>query len=329
MPYLVITSAQLFKYFEHGSARFYKAVFCLAMANSGVNPLIYAWKNSAFRRAFGKLLRCQRPDGGGADQEQIESMRSAAARKSSSMIQRQDTFNSTRTLDFGTPPSSARPRTNSSDSASTDQAYGGGGYGIGAFHGSSRRGSIGTTDSGCVVVMKHKRLSSLSSEHRYSQTTISEETVSNHTTVVMFSSQEVESSDVETTPRKEPPRKEIPAAQPTRNAKLIRNKCAILESFDSVSDDSQYSEYDSRPPTQIPPPPPLPPQSLAISTKSIFNFKHVFAKSLSSSAMVSDAEITAVDSAPKKKSQSMNGSGKQQTMAYKVKENFETVVCKL
>lgn len=32
------------------------------MANSGMNPLIYAWKNKNFRRAFALLLRCKNPD---------------------------------------------------------------------------------------------------------------------------------------------------------------------------------------------------------------------------------------------------------------------------
>lgn len=32
------------------------------MANSGMNPIIYAWKNRNFRRAFGHLLRCKAPD---------------------------------------------------------------------------------------------------------------------------------------------------------------------------------------------------------------------------------------------------------------------------
>lgn len=275
------------------------------MANSGVNPLIYAWKNSAFRRAFGKLLRCQKPDGGGADQEQIESMRSAAARKSSSVMHRQDTFNSTKT-DFSTPPSSARQRTNSSDSASDIAGIGMGGYGGGGgggigIHG-QHRGSI--TDSGVVVVMKHKRLSSLSSEHRYSQTTISEETISNHTTVVMFSSQEVESSDVESTPRKE-----VPQPPPTRNtnAKLIRNKCAILESFDSVSDESSKYSPDL----------PDPPQK-----NSIFNFKHAFTTTLKSSSV--DLPEAIIQPQPKNKHQMMAN-----TMACRVNENFETVVCKL
>lgn len=220
MPYLVVVSVHVFKFVETGSARFYKAAFCLAMANSGLNPLIYAWKNAAFRKAFGKLLRCQRPDI--AVQDPVESVRSVNHRRSSQGIHRQETINSLRT-DFGTPPSSARTRANSSDlETGIDAPVDGGGP----------RGSI--TDSGVVVVMKHKRLSSISSEHRNSATTISEETCSNHTTVVMFSTSQENESDYMETPKK--------TLESNRTAKLIRNKCAILESFDSISDESTVGE---------------------------------------------------------------------------------------
>lgn len=37
----------------------YEATFTLAMSNSGMNPLIYAWKNTNFRKAFWCLLRCR------------------------------------------------------------------------------------------------------------------------------------------------------------------------------------------------------------------------------------------------------------------------------
>lgn len=47
---------------NHSSATLYKGAFSLAMANSGMNPLIYAWKNRNFRKAFSNLLRCKNPD---------------------------------------------------------------------------------------------------------------------------------------------------------------------------------------------------------------------------------------------------------------------------
>lgn len=50
------------------------------MANSGMNPIIYAWKNTNFRRAFGRFLKCKRPD----SIEPSQSIRSNLHRKSSS-----------------------------------------------------------------------------------------------------------------------------------------------------------------------------------------------------------------------------------------------------
>lgn len=40
----------------------YKGVFSLAMLNSALNPIIYAWKNTNFRKAFSRLLHCRSPD---------------------------------------------------------------------------------------------------------------------------------------------------------------------------------------------------------------------------------------------------------------------------
>lgn len=40
----------------------YEVAFTLAMANSGMNPMIYAWKNTNFRKAFWCLLRCRNPN---------------------------------------------------------------------------------------------------------------------------------------------------------------------------------------------------------------------------------------------------------------------------
>lgn len=54
--------AQIFQFLEERSPTLYKAAFSLAIANSGMNPIIYAWKNSTFRRAFNCLLHCKSPD---------------------------------------------------------------------------------------------------------------------------------------------------------------------------------------------------------------------------------------------------------------------------
>jgi len=40
----------------------YKSTFALAIANSGMNPFIYAWKNTNFRKAFQKILHFKSPN---------------------------------------------------------------------------------------------------------------------------------------------------------------------------------------------------------------------------------------------------------------------------
>lgn len=74
------------------------AAFTLAMSNSAMNPLIYAWKNSNFRTAFINLLKCKSPD----TLEPSQSMRSNLHRKSSS-AQHQDTLSGA-FPNYSTPP---------------------------------------------------------------------------------------------------------------------------------------------------------------------------------------------------------------------------------
>ncbi|CAG9089347.1 unnamed protein product [Plutella xylostella] len=62
MPFVVVACAQTFPVFHLHSPIAYRLTSSLAMCNSGINPLIYAWKNAGFRAAFGKLLRCKGPD---------------------------------------------------------------------------------------------------------------------------------------------------------------------------------------------------------------------------------------------------------------------------
>ena len=62
LPYFIVACSQMFNFWENNSATLYKGVFSLAMANSGMNPIIYAWKNTHFRRAFSSLLKCKSPD---------------------------------------------------------------------------------------------------------------------------------------------------------------------------------------------------------------------------------------------------------------------------
>lgn len=40
----------------------YESTFTMAITNSCMNPIIYAWKNTNFRRAFWCLLRCKSPN---------------------------------------------------------------------------------------------------------------------------------------------------------------------------------------------------------------------------------------------------------------------------
>lgn len=80
LPYFIVACSQIYKITENSSAVAYMAAFTLAMSNSAMNPLIYAWKNSNFRQAFTNLLKCKSPD----TLEPSQSMRSNLHRKSSS-----------------------------------------------------------------------------------------------------------------------------------------------------------------------------------------------------------------------------------------------------
>lgn len=80
LPYFIVACSQIYKITGNSSAVAYMAAFTLAMSNSAMNPLIYAWKNSNFRLAFTNLLKCKSPD----TLEPSQSMRSNLHRKSSS-----------------------------------------------------------------------------------------------------------------------------------------------------------------------------------------------------------------------------------------------------
>lgn len=62
MPFVVVACAQTLPIAKLHNPIVYRLTSSLAMSNSGINPLIYAWKNAGFRAAFAKLLRCKRPD---------------------------------------------------------------------------------------------------------------------------------------------------------------------------------------------------------------------------------------------------------------------------
>lgn len=80
LPYFIVACTQIYKISGNNSAIAYMAAFTLAMSNSAMNPVIYAWKNSNFRQAFTNLLKCKSPD----TLEPSQSMRSNLHRKSSS-----------------------------------------------------------------------------------------------------------------------------------------------------------------------------------------------------------------------------------------------------
>lgn len=106
LPYFVVATSQIFKFAANSSPTYYKAAFSLAMANSGMNPIIYAWKNRTFRRAFSHLLRCKAPDSRALIDD--ENARNNLKRKSSSLPPSMSAPPPTpNSIIIGTPPSSA------------------------------------------------------------------------------------------------------------------------------------------------------------------------------------------------------------------------------
>ena len=62
MPFFIVLILQAFDCLPSSlSSPLYKGALALAMTNSGMNPLIYAWKNSEFLSAFSQLLSCKVP----------------------------------------------------------------------------------------------------------------------------------------------------------------------------------------------------------------------------------------------------------------------------
>ncbi|KAL7290218.1 hypothetical protein TKK_0015923 [Trichogramma kaykai] len=62
LPYVVVALVHVIDVDQQPSPTIYRVMFSMAMLNSAVNPIIYAWKNRAFRKAFKKLMRCRSPD---------------------------------------------------------------------------------------------------------------------------------------------------------------------------------------------------------------------------------------------------------------------------
>jgi len=62
LPYMIVASTILSGVCTSDTELAYKTVFTMAMINSFVNPIIYAWKNPEFRQAIKRLLHCSSPN---------------------------------------------------------------------------------------------------------------------------------------------------------------------------------------------------------------------------------------------------------------------------
>ncbi|XP_072761249.1 histamine H2 receptor-like [Anoplolepis gracilipes] len=62
LPFFIMACIRSFGLKMSLTMLYYKATFALAVANSGMNPFIYAWKNTNFRKAFQKILRFKSPN---------------------------------------------------------------------------------------------------------------------------------------------------------------------------------------------------------------------------------------------------------------------------
>jgi 7 transmembrane receptor (rhodopsin family) len=58
LPYLIIVTILVHGVRSNVLDLAYKLAFSFAMANSCMNPVIYAWKNQDFKTAFQQLLAC-------------------------------------------------------------------------------------------------------------------------------------------------------------------------------------------------------------------------------------------------------------------------------
>nr|UUL54395.1 muscarinic acetylcholine receptor C [Bactrocera dorsalis] len=61
LTYFVVVCMEILSTYNI-SLMLYKMAFSLAMFNSALNPVIYCWKNTTFRRAYWRLLRCKNPN---------------------------------------------------------------------------------------------------------------------------------------------------------------------------------------------------------------------------------------------------------------------------
>ncbi|XP_069702110.1 histamine H2 receptor-like [Periplaneta americana] len=62
LPYMIVACTIISGICSSETGIGYKAAFSMAMANSCMNPIIYAWKNPEFREAIKRLLHCRSPN---------------------------------------------------------------------------------------------------------------------------------------------------------------------------------------------------------------------------------------------------------------------------
>lgn len=62
LPYIIVTCTILSGVCTRDIVLGYKATFSLAMVNSCVNPIVYAWKNPEFHQAIKRHLYCSSPN---------------------------------------------------------------------------------------------------------------------------------------------------------------------------------------------------------------------------------------------------------------------------
>ncbi|KAK6645470.1 hypothetical protein RUM43_001747 [Polyplax serrata] len=64
MPFIIVVILNtIFQYHTETTSLLYKITISLAVSNSAINPLIYAWKNQEFKKAFWKILNCKSIEG--------------------------------------------------------------------------------------------------------------------------------------------------------------------------------------------------------------------------------------------------------------------------
>lgn len=72
---IVVTINSVFLYVSDITSVAYKITNLLAIANSAINPMIYAWKNQELKRTFCRIIHCK-PVNGSSSEEELSEFRS-------------------------------------------------------------------------------------------------------------------------------------------------------------------------------------------------------------------------------------------------------------